>query len=324
MSVPILKVLDPGLFSTIQDLGRVKFRKFGITTNGAMDNFALRIGNRLVGNKQGEAGIELTLMGGEYLIMQDCIISITGGNLNPQIDGENIPMWESLFLRKDSKLSFNNFGKGMRSYLCIQGGIDVPDVLGSKSTNLKAGFGGYNGSTLKSGDTIYKKDGTLDMSYVGNNFPSGIISEYYSWALPVLNIRILLGPELDYFTKKGINTFLNGEYTISTQADRMGYQLEGPKIEHSDKGSNVITNATPSGVIQVPGEGIPIILLRDNQTTGGYPKIATVITSDIGILVQRTTWDKIKFTEVDIEKAYQLYKQIEGIIDLTPLKLGNR
>ena len=320
MSVPILKVLDPGLFSTIQDLGRLKFRKYGITTSGAMDDFALRIGNRLVGNQQDEAGIELTLVGGEYLIMQDCIIAITGGNLNPQVDGKNISMGESLFLRKDSKLSFNNFGQGVRSYLCIQGGIDVPLVLGSKSTDIKVGFGGYNGSVLKSGDTIYKKDNNLDMNYVGNYFSSDLINKYYSWDLSILKIRILLGPDLDHFTKKGINTFINGEYVISAKADRMGYQLEGPKIEHSKKGSNVITNATPSGVIQVPGEGTPIILLRDNQTTGGYPKIATVITPDISVLVQRTTWDKINFTEVYIEEAYRLYKEREEIINITPLR----
>ena len=319
MSIPILKVLNPGLFSTIQDLGRVKFRCYGITTSGAMDDFALRVGNRLVGNQQDEAGIELTFVGGEYLIMQDCIISITGGNLNPQVEGKNVPTWESLFLRKDSKLSFENFGKGVRSYLCIQGGIDVPLILDSKSTDIKVGFGGYEGRKLKPGDTIYKKDDNLDVNYVDDYFSPNLINKYYSWDLSVVQIRVLLGPELDYFSGKGINTFLNSDYIISEKADRMGYQLDGPKIEHSKKGPNIITNATPTGAIQVPEKGTPIILLRDNQTTGGYPKIATVITPDISVLAQRSSWDKINFIKVDTEEAYRLYRQREYFINLTPL-----
>ncbi len=319
MSVPFLKVLVPGLFSTIQDLGRTKYRKFGITTSGAMDDFALRIGNRLVGNNQDEAGIELTVIGGEYLIMEDCIISITGGNLNPEVDGKDILMWESIFLKKDSKLSFNNFGQGVRSYLCIQGGIDVPLVLGSRSTDMKIGIGGYNGGVLKSGDTIFKKNHNLEIAHVGNIFPSHLVNNYYSWDESQLKIRVILGSDLIHFTKRGINTFLNSEYVISERANRMGYHLEGPKIEHSKKGPNIVTNVTPTGSIQVPGSGLPIVLLRDNQTTGGYPKIATIITPDIGVLVQRTTWEKISFSRVEIEESYQLYKQRENLINLTAL-----
>lgn len=319
MSDPFLKVLVPGLFSTIQDLGRIKYRKFGITTSGVMDDFALRIGNRLVGNKQNEAGIELTVIGGEYLIMQDCIISITGGNLNPQVDGKNILMWESIFLKKDSKLTFNNFGQGVRSYLCIQGGVDVPLVLGSQSTDIKIGIGGYHGSILKLGDTIFKKNSDLKTAHLGNIFPSDLVNKYYSWDSSQLKIRVVLGSDLTHFTKRGINTFLNSEYVISERANRMGYHLEGPKIEHSKKGPNIVTNVTPTGSIQVPGSGMPIVLLRDNQTTGGYPKIATVITPDISVLVQRTTWEKLSFSKVEIEESYQLYKQWENLINLTAL-----
>jgi len=317
MSVPILKVLNSGLFTSIQDLGRIKFLRYGVTTSGAMDDFALRIGNRLVGNQQDEAGIEMTFVGGEYLIMQDCIISITGGNLNPKIEGKGVPMWTSVFLRKGSKLSFESAGRGSRSYLCIQGGIDISLVLGSKSTDIKVGFGGYKGRILKPNDIIYKKDDKLDISYVGNYFSPHF--EYYSWNLPIVQIRVLLGPELDYFSEKGINTFLNSDYIISTKAERMGYQLDGPKIEHSKKGPNIITSATPVGAVQVPEKGIPIILMRDNQTTGGYPKIATVITPDISVLAQRRTWDKINFSEVDIEEAYRLCKKRENFINSTLL-----
>lgn len=320
MSVPVLKVLDPGLISTIQDLGRVKYRSYGITTSGAMDDFALRIGNRLVGNQQDEAGIELTFIGGEYLTLKDCIISITGGNLNPQVEEKDTPIWESFFLRKDIKLSFKNFGKGTRSYLCIQGGIDLPFILGSKSTDIKAGFGGYEGRKLKSGDTIYRKDDNLDMHYSGNYLSPDLVNKYYRWNLSVVQIRVLSGSNIDHFSEKGVNTFFNNDYVISPQADRMGYQLDGPKVEHSKKGPNIITNATPAGSVQVPGSGTPIVLLRDNQTTGGYPKIATVITPDISVLVQRMTWEKINFSLVDIEEAYRLHKQRENFINSKSLR----
>ena len=315
MSVPMLKVLQPGLCSTIQDLGRLKFRSYGVTTSGAMDDFALRIGNRLIGNQQDEAGIELTYQGGEYLIMKDCIIAITGADLHPLLNEQDIPMWESVFVRKSSRLSFGSASKGIRGYIAIQGGVDVPVVLNSKSTDIKVGFGGLEGRKLKPGDILYQEEEPLDMDVVGSYFSKTVVDDYYSWGFQTKRIRVLLGPDLDHFSKEGIESFLQSKYTISVKSDRQGYNLEGLKITHSKKGPDITTNTTTVGAVQVPGKGTPIILLRDCQTVGGYAKIATVITPDIAVLANSVPGQQVSFYQVDLGQASLLYRNREKLIN---------
>jgi len=315
MSIPVLKVLQPGLYSTIQDLGRLKFRSYGVTTSGAMDDFALRVGNRLVGNNQDEAGIELTFRGGEYLFMKDSVISVTGADLNPKVDGQDIPIWESLLIRKGSRLFFGNPSKGIRAYITIQGGINIPIILNSKSTDMKVGFGGLEGRRLKTGDMLCQNEERLDTDVVGSYFSGTVIDDYYGWDLQTKMIRVLLGPDLDHFTKEGIETFLKSKYSISVKSDRKGYNLEGPKIAHSQKGPDITTNTTTVGAVQVPGQGTPIILLRDCQTVGGYAKIATVITPDIAVLANSAPGQQVSFCKVDIERAYLLYRNREKLIN---------
>lgn len=319
MGKALLKAVRSAPLSSIQDTGRFAHERNGYTIAGAMDDFALRIGNRLVGNRENEAAIEMTYLGGEFIALQDCLIAVTGADFNPQVNGRNILMWQAMHVRENSLISFPQNRKGMRAYLCIQGGIDVPIILGSKSTDLKMGFGGLNGKKLGAGDII-SGSGIYDEGFCGYVFPTATVNNNYFWDQEVTSIRVILGPEKEHFTAKGIDTFLNSTYCLSSLCDRQGYQFEGARVEHSEKGPNIVTNYTPLGAVQVPGEGIPIILMRDKQTTGGYPKIATVITPDISKLSQKAPGEKIAFRAINLEEAHKAYAEYENSISQTPLK----
>lgn len=323
MGIQLLKVLQPGLLTTVQDTGRFKYQKFGYTQAGAMDDFALRLGNRLVGNGEDEAGLEITFLGAEFLTLEDCIISITGADFTPVINNTGIPMWQSLPVKKDSVISFKSRKHGARAYLCLQGGLEIPLVLGSKSTDLKSSFGGYQGRKLKAGDILSGPDAPLKGKHVSRYFPRRLVTDNYRWDQNPQEIRVTLGPDMDHYTEEGYRTLLSGTYTISHKMDRQGYQLGGPKIEHSPKGPNIVTNFTSLGAIQVPGAGIPILLMKDRQTSGGYAKIANVVTPDISKLAQKSPGEGVTFVEVDSRQAREIYVNHEKIISNTDLGAGD-
>ena len=307
------KVIKSGIFDTIQDLGRFGFQQFGMPVSGAMDSYALRIGNRLLENKENEAGIEISTPGLSLEVLDQTVIAITGADFNPTINNLPAPIWEALEVKKGDNISFNQIKSGCRSYLLVAGGIDVPNMLGSKSTYTRGKIGGLKGRPLSKYDLINIGNPNQKLpDIIGRKVPSINIPNYHEEN----KIRVMLGPQDDYFTKNGLYAFLNSFYEITVHSDRMGYRLKGPKIK-SKNGSDIITDGVPLGSIQVPQDGMPIVMLADRQTTGGYAKIATVISVDIDKLAQMKPGNKIKFTPINLEEAHRLLGEREkNITDL--------
>lgn len=308
--MPSIKLLSSGLCTTIQDIGRIGYQQYGIPVSGVMDEFAFTVANYLVNSDKNNAVLEMPYLGSKIEFDCDISIAITGGNLSPKVNNLDIPMWKSINIKKGDILSFGAAKIDARTYLALAGEIDVPLVNGSKSTLLKSKLGGFEGRQLKLGDIIpiknphiLSKRRVLETKYIPtySNFEE---------------IRVVLGPQDSYFTEKGISTFLSSEYEITKDFDRMGMRLTGETIEHKDK-ADIISDAAVFGSIQVPGNGQPIILLADRQTTGGYTKIATVIKADLPKLAQMSPNFKIKFKKLTIEEAQQeyinFYKKLDEI-----------
>lgn len=302
-----LEVLQPGAFTTIQDLGRYGYQKYGVPISGAMDRFALRVANLLVGNEEGEAAVEVTIIGPKLQALQNLWVSFTGADLSPEINGIASPMWRTLNIQKGDTIDFGAPKSGCRAYVAFAGGIDLPLVMGSRSIHTRSNLGG-NGRALVKGDVIgvRETEGSWPSRVLFYQLPADQIPVYgRNWL-----IRVVLGPQNNYFTRRGIDTFLTGEYLITPQADRMGYRLKGPPIEHKG-GADILTDATPPGSIQVPGDGMPIILLADAQTTGGYSKIAVVTSVDQDLLAQARPGDKVRFSRVTLSEAHRLLEERE-------------
>jgi len=314
-----LEVMKPGLLTTIQDLGRHGYQQYGVPVSGAMDSFALRIGNTLVGNTEAEAGLEITILGPELKILEDTAIAITGGDLTPTLDGKSLPMWETVLAKKGAAIAFRGPRSGCRAYLTVSGGIEVPQLMGSRSTYIKAQIGGLGGRPLRVGDRLKTIPNRQPRDFVGRRIPRELLPTYTGEC----DLRVVMGPQDDQFTDEGIRIFLTSEYVITPQSDRMGYRLVGPKIAHKT-GADIISDGIPLGAVQVPGDGMPIIMLMDRQTTGGYTKIATVITVDVDRLAQTKPGDRVRFSKVTVEEAHALLKErelrVQGIRDLIEAK----
>lgn len=305
-----VRLIEPGPLTTIQDRGRKGYQRFGMPVAGAMDLFSYRIANLLVGNDEGAAAIEFTLQGPKMEFLQDAVIAITGAETVPFLDNKPLPMWQSIFVRKGSIISFQGIKSGLRGYVAIGGGINVPQVLGSRSTYLRAKIGGFEGRKLAAGDIIKTgKSGKGFPDFKNRRLPKGFIPDFKEYE----EIRVILGPQAELFKKESIETFLSSAYEVTAQSDRMGYRLKGPIIKHKD-GADIISDGIPPGAIQVPGHGQPIIMLADRQTTGGYAKIATVISTDLNKLAQLTPGSKIRFKAVTLEEAYNALRAQENTI----------
>lgn len=304
-SIPVFEVLEAGLLTTVQDLGRFGYQKYGVPVSGAMDLFSFKVANLLVGNTEGEAALEITGLGSVKLkVLTAAAVALTGADLTAMIDGSPVAMWRAIKVEKDEILSLGRPRKGFRAYLSVAGGIDVPVVLGSRSTYFRAKIGGVEGRPLKKGDII--------SSFLPEKLPGAILRRYLPPDfIPDLTgqveARVIMGPQDDYFTEEGIRIFLNSWYEILPESDRTGYRLTGPRIAHKDK-QDIITDAIPLGAIQVPGDGLPIILMADRGVTGGYPKIACVAGVDISKIAQLKPKDKIKFKKIDVREAHRLLK----------------
>ncbi len=291
-----LLVRDPGPFATIQDLGRYGFQRFGVSVSGAMDECALRIANMLVGNSRGAAAIEFTLVGGSYEVeAETCRIAIAGGEFPLAIDGKPAAGYASHTLKRGSRIVIGQALRGTRGYLAVGAGFDLPEVLGSRSTHLRSGLGGLNGGPLAAGDSL---------PLVRDQAPEG----EDRWLPPDLwpvgdgILRVVLGPQDDLFTEEGKATFLSGEYKILPDSDRMGYRFNGPEVEHAGD-YNIVSDGIARGSVQIVGSGQPIILLADRQTTGGYAKIATVISADLPLLAQLRPGNSVRFEAVSLDEA---------------------
>lgn len=291
-----------GLLTTIQDKGRWGFQQYGISVAGAMDHFAMTLANLLLGNDSNKALLECTYSGPEISFYCDEIISITGADMSPKINGKAVAMWTSLLVKAGDKLQLSGASSGLRSYIAFSRELLVPALMGSKSTFMRARLGGLGGNKLSKGDEI--RLGEKEASSQGTYLPPKYIPSYNKDAC----LRVVMGPQDDYFTKEAISTFLTSSYQISPEADRMGYRLEGPRINHKDQ-VDIISDGIVFGSIQVPGSGAPIIMMSDRQTTGGYPKIATLITPDLSVLAQMGPGMRVNFKKVSLDEAHNLYKE---------------
>ncbi|MBM7613505.1 5-oxoprolinase subunit C family protein [Alkaliphilus hydrothermalis] len=307
-----IKIIKAGLLTTLQDKGRFGFQQYGIPVAGAMDQYSLQLANLLVGNEVDNTALEFTLMGPTIQFEDNLTFAITGGEFQPTLNGKSIKMYQTIYAKKGDELAFSTVLNGCRGYLAIEGGFGVERIMGSQSTYLRGGFGGFEGRKLRSGDLIPLGKPTSGRSLGIRRIPKDMIPEYKSERV----IRVIMGPEDNRFSKEGIETFLREEYHLSNQLDRMGYRLEGKKIQHLD-GADIISGGINFGAIQVPGEGKPIIMMADHQTTGGYTKIANVISVDLPYLAQMKPEDKVTFKAITVEEAQGFFRrQVEGIRDL--------
>ncbi len=289
MAALVVRSIGPG--ASLQDAGRIGWQRYGVGPAGAMDRWSLALANVLVGNGPGAAAIELPLAGAR-LEVGDAIVrvAIAGADCALKIDGREVPPFTATSVHAGGVIEVGAPRGGVFSYLAIAGGMGLPPALGSLSLHARMAIGGIEGRTLRVGDRI-----PLQLSEpVGPDMA-------FSRPLPPIEdgpIRVVLGPQDDYFTPAGLATFLSEPYRITPQADRMGFRLTGPKIEHGPRGFNIVSDGIPTGAIQVPGSGEPIILLADRQTTGGYPKIATVVTADLPRLVQQRPGSELRFAAI--------------------------
>ena len=270
-------VLNPGVLTTVQDFGRIGYQQFGVSVSGAMDPRAMRFANILVGNPEGEAVLECTMLGPQLKFEETTIIAITGGNLGPTLDGQPVKTYCAFRVNAGQTLRFS----------------------GLRSTYMKAKIGGFNGRKLEKGDSIGFRDPKAELFNLDKRsmLPEFVPRDVYT-------LHVIMGPQDDMFTEEGIKTFLSETYTVTPEFDRMGCRLEGPEIAHVN-GGDIISDGIAFGAVQVPSAGKPIIMLADRQTTGGYTKIGTIMTADFRILAQLKAGDKVRFEKIGIAAAQE-------------------
>lgn len=303
-----ITVIRPGLASTFQDLGRHGYQHLGVPVSGAMDPRAHQLANLIAGNEGDTATLEITLMGPTLRFDAPACIAVAGADLSPRVNQEPVPMSRPLILRSGDVLSFGARRHGMRCYLAWHGGIDLPRVMGSQSTHVRSGVGGFQGRALRKGDVLTLKtplrDDTLDslgaeLRQIPIYLPSTLAHN------PRPRIRVVRGPHTRLFTERALHDFLNTEYRIANESDRMGYRLLGPELPLREA-QQLLSEGASFGSIQVPADGLPIILMADRQSIGGYPKIAHVITVDLPQLAQCMPGESICFEEIGLAQAQHL------------------
>ncbi|MEQ8523433.1 biotin-dependent carboxyltransferase family protein [Gracilimonas sp.] len=293
-----LEVIDGGLLTTIQDNGRFGYRQYGVPVSGAMDDYACRLANWLVGNPEGSPVLEMTLKGGTYQFNSNSIIAITGAYMKPKVNDKKVEMNVSVEVKAGDVLSLGYCKRGCRSYLAIRGQLDIQKVLGSYSTYLTGNFGGFEGRKLAQGDELFWDEITEDFSL--KEVPKDKLPYYSS----KVTLRILEGPEWDWLTKKQQSQLLNAEYQVSSKSNRMGVRLSGQNIK-SEKVQMTSAPVIP-GIIQLPESGNPIIIMKDGQAVGGYPRIAKVADADLWRVGQFWGEMKINFNKINREEAGKL------------------
>jgi KipI family sensor histidine kinase inhibitor len=312
-------IKKPGIATTVQDAGRFGFQSQGVVTGGAMDLFAYRTGNLLVGNNQDAAAIEITFANTEIVFEQDALIAVCGRGADLFINGVPAPVWKTIAIKKGASLFFKNNNEGAKMYLSIAGGWDVKKIMNSSSTYLPANFGGYNGRTLQQGDLLKANTKLSEVSLQiissiqsGKNFIAALWSiqlpDFFNYNVKI--IRVLKGPEQDWFKDSSIENFYSSSFIVSNAADRMGYRLNGSMIMKKES-KELLSTAVTKGTLQVTPDGNMILLMSDCQTTGGYPRIAQVAAADLNICAQLKPGDSITFKEISFEEAEQLFLKQE-------------
>ena len=298
----LFRVTKPGLFTTVQDLGRWGYQRLGVPISGAMDEYAFGAANLLVGNQLSDACLEITLIGPELEALHEAQIAVAGAGFPLTINGNLVSMWQTINIEKGDLITFAGSAQsGCRAYLAVKGGIDVPLVLGSKSTYARGGFGGNKGRALKTGDLI--RGLALEKSVKTKRIVPPKLVPCYDGEF---SVDVVLGPQEDMFTVEGVETFLSSPYTVTPESDRMGYRLTGTPIQRKST-AELVTEALVKGSVQVPSNGQPIILMADAQTSGGYPKIATVCTPGASRLAQAKPNDKVHFNKISLSQAHTQY-----------------
>ena len=307
----ILEILSPGALTTVQDLGRYGHGRYGVAPSGALDTFALRIANLLVGTRDDQAGLELMLLGPRIRALTDLVVAVTGGNLAPHLNGQPVALWQSFVLKTDDILSFKSPVSGFRAYIAVAGGIGVPPVMGSRSTNLPSGFGGYLGRPLKKDDRLLGESTVGDLRCAGRSFEAAGIPVYTNQC----TLRVIWGPQDDQFPDQAREQFVKAAYKMSPDSDRTGIRLQGPQIPcKPDIDASIISEGVIAGAVQIPGDGMPIIILGET-VTGGYRKIATVIAADLPLLGQIKPGDQVRFSPVDLSAARRALLDREDLVD---------
>lgn len=317
---PALRILEPGLLSTIQDLGRFGYQHLGVATSGALDPVSLRAANALVGNEPAAGALEIAYVGPTFVVEADSVnLACAGANASIEVladasaaSGVRYPSMQSFRAHRGEVVRIGATSGASVLYLAAEGGFDIEPVLGSVSTYVRGGMGGWQGRPLTAGDA-------LPLRRSAASSQSDLRLEGLDLARPS-RFRVILGPQNDFFSKRSIEAFLAGEYAVKPATDRMAIHLDGPRLEHV-AGHDIVSDGIALGSIQVPGHGQPIVLMADRQTTGGYPKIATVISADLAALGRVRIGDTISFQEVGIEEAQRLRRGLMQDIDAIPARL---
>jgi antagonist of KipI len=300
-------VQAPGMFTTVQDLGREGFGPIGVSASGAADPVSLRIGNRLVGNPEGVAALEMTLVGGSFTFDRGAIVALTGADFGASLGGVPLPMFTSIEVQPGQTLAFGASRSGARAYVCIQGGIAVKPFLRSASTHVLSGLGGFQGRPLRKSDL-------LEVGPTKSPFQKRSLSPQALERLqPRKLLRVTNGPQSEWFAPSSWKLFCESSFRVTEQSNRMGIRLQGPGIP-IDLSREMITEGVSLGAIQVPPSGQPIILFVEQQTTGGYPKIGNIVSADLHSLGQLRPRDGIRFERIEFSEARSLLIQQEALL----------
>lgn len=305
----VIEVELAGLLTTVQDLGRPGYGAMAVSASGAADAVSLRIGNRLVGNAEGVAALEMTLLGGTFRFPQGGVVALAGSEFEAKVEGEMVEPWTAREMRPGDALRVGPTRSGARCYLCVQGGIAVKPFLGSASTHLLTGLGGYAGRAVRKGDLL--RIGEASESFHKRRVTRAALEKLF----PRKILRVTPGPQNGWFSAAAQKQFLQGVYRVSEETNRMGLRLEGPALPDLPR-AEMVTEGIPLGAVQITAAGLPIILFVEQQTTGGYAKIANVIAADMHSVGQLRPRDEIRFAPVDFEEARRaLLDQEECIRD---------
>lgn len=309
-----IRVKSPGLLTTVQDTGRFGEYAIGMPPSGAMDVFSYQVGNYLVGNEEGAAGLEITYFGPQLEFTEDAVIAVTGAEMPPKINGEEAATWETLQVKEGDVLSFDYLKNGARSYLAVAGGVDVPVFMHSRSTYTLIGLGGHEGRALQEGDELALGEDGDRSDRVGRRVDDDHIPAYTKET----ELRVIIGLASYRLTEESMEEFLGTTWTVTPDADRVGYRYKGGELKFVEREqpagagadqANVVDFGYPIGSIQVPGGVEPIVLMNDAVTGGGYATIGTVISADRDRLAQTKTNDKTRFRSVDLDEALQAREQ---------------
>ena len=322
-------VVRAGFLTSVQDLGRLGFRQFGVSVGGALDWHALRVANLLVGNDESAAGLEITLGGLRLRFVDDRIVAWCGGEFNVRLGSTSLAAGHAVLLRANEELAVSQPKIGCRAWFAISGGINVPAVLGSRSTDLRANFGGFDGRALRDGDEIALEKNSKHAQSLVDLLREQRISPWsppHDWSSPARRepiLRVMRGSDWNRFNDVTIQRFTNEVFIVSPDSDRMGVRLEGIELKRNHD-IDLISEAVVPGTIQVPPGGKPIVLLGDCQTIGGYPKIAHVISVDLPIAAQLRIGEMVRFQEISLGDAHSLLLEREREIERFRIGLSLR